>query len=67
MDKLDGDIDPLYSEKLGKYTESDIVNFVPFNNFKNDSEALSQQVLLEIPRQFTDYFARNNILPNPPK
>lgn len=67
MDKLDGDIDPLYSNTLQKYTESDIVNFIPFEEYKHSLEKLTKQVLLEIPRQFTDYFGRNNIHPNPPK
>lgn len=67
MDKLDGDIDPLYSQRLKKYTESDIVNFIPFDDYKHSLEKLTNQVLLEIPRQFTDYFGRNNIHPNPPK
>lgn len=34
MDKLDGDDEALYSGAFQKYAEADIVQFVPFNEFK---------------------------------
>jgi len=30
METLDGDVTPLFSKKLNKYRERDIVQFVPF-------------------------------------
>jgi hypothetical protein len=30
MEQLDGDITPLYSDKLQRYNQRDIVQFVPF-------------------------------------
>ena len=36
MEKLDGDDIPLYSHKFGKKMAADIVQFVPFNEFKSD-------------------------------
>merc|ERR1711976_369697 len=42
---------------------SDIVQFVPFSEFKNDPRLLAKEVLEEIPRQFLSYFERRNIIP----
>jgi vacuolar-type H+-ATPase subunit F/Vma7 len=36
MNILDGDDEPLYSKKTKSYMKSDIVQFVPFDEFKND-------------------------------
>ena len=36
MEILDADDQPLYSNKLKKYMERDIVQFVPFREFKNN-------------------------------
>ena len=36
MNILDGDDEPLYSKKTKSYMKSDIVQFVPFDDFKND-------------------------------
>ena len=36
METLDGDSTPLYSKLSSKYVDADIVQFVPFNEFKND-------------------------------
>ena len=36
MDVLDADDEPLYSKKYKKYMASDIVQFVPFSEFKDD-------------------------------
>jgi len=36
MDILDADDEPLYSMKYKKYMDADIVQFVPFRDFKNN-------------------------------
>lgn len=64
MDVLDGDEEALYSENLKKYVQADIVQFVPFNNFKNDPHALAKKVLEEIPSQMVSYFTKHQIVPN---
>ena len=63
MDILDADDEPLYSNKYKKFMESDIVQFVPFSEFKNDPRLLAKEVLEEIPRQFLYFMERNNIVP----
>ncbi len=50
MEDLDGDIAPLYSSKLGKYVDRDIVQFVPFNKYKDHPENLAKEVLAEVPK-----------------
>ena len=67
MEALDGDIEPLYSKRLKKYRERDIVQFVPFRELKNDPAKLAREVLAEVPTQFTDYFHQKHILPNSKK
>lgn len=42
MDVLDADDEPLYSKKYKKYMGSDIVQFVPFSEFKNDPRMLAK-------------------------
>lgn len=64
MNVLDGDDEPLYSKKTKSYMKSDIVQFVPFDEFKNDLQALAKETLEEIPRQFLSYMQRNDIVPN---
>jgi hypothetical protein len=63
MDELDADTKPLYSQKLQKQMERDIVQFVPFQQFKNDQNELAKEVLEEIPGQLTSYMASKNIKP----
>lgn len=63
MDVLDADDTPLYSKRFKKYMSSDIVQFVPFSEFKNDPRQLAKETLEEVPRQFLDFMNRNNILP----
>ena len=63
MDILDADDDPLYSKKYKKYMSSDIVQFVPFSEFKNDPRMLAKETLEEVPRQFLDFMEKNNIVP----
>jgi hypothetical protein len=49
MDTLDADEEPLYSQSYKKYMQRDIVQFVPFQEFKNDTYKLAKEVLQEIP------------------
>ena len=63
MDVLDADDDPLYSRKFKKHADSDIVQFVPFNQFKNDPRALAKETLEEVPRQFLHFMQRKGIVP----
>jgi len=42
---------------------SDIVQFVPFSEFKNDPRLLAKEVLEEVPRQFLYYMERKGIVP----
>jgi hypothetical protein len=65
MELLDGDVSPLYSNILGKYMARDIVQFVPFNEVKNDPYLLAKKVLEEVPKQLTDYFQSLGMKPNP--
>ena len=50
MDILDADDVPLYSTKYKKNMESDIVQFVPFRDFKNNPTQLAKETLEEVPR-----------------
>ena len=63
MDVLDGDVIPLFSKKLNKYTERDIVQFVPFKKFKDDPVELAKEILKEVPDQMTSYFQQKGIKP----
>lgn len=49
MDVLDADDNPLYSNKYKKYMSRDIVQFVPFNDFKSNPLMLAKATLEEIP------------------
>ena len=50
MDILDADEVPLYSMKYKKNMESDIVQFVPYRDFKSNPSQLARETLDEIPR-----------------
>jgi len=62
MDILDADDNPLYDRKRRK-ADRDLVQFVPFNNYKNDPPKLAEQVLEEIPRQVVEYYQHKGIKP----
>ena len=62
MDVLDADDNPLYDRKKRK-ADRDLVQFVPFKNFKDDPPKLAEQVLEEIPRQVVEYFQHKGINP----
>ena len=62
MKILDGDEVPLVSSS-GVKRMRDLVQFVPFNKYKNNPEKLAEQVLEEVPRQVIEYYTMNNIFP----
>ena len=49
MDVLDADTTPLYSKKYKRYMSADIVQFVPFREFRHDPYKLAKETLQEIP------------------
>ena len=63
MIQLDGDVIPLISSN-GVKRMRDLVQFVPFNRYKNDPNELAAQVLEEVPRQIEEYYTMNNIYPD---
>lgn len=65
MDILDADEVPLYSMRYKKNMEADIVQFVPYREFKNNPSALAKQTLEEVPGQLLNYFKKRNIVPMP--
>ena len=62
MEILDGDAVPLVSSS-GIRWKRDIVQFVPFSNFKDDPKKLAMEVLAEIPRQIVEYYRFKNLNP----
>ena len=62
MDILDADENPLY-DKNGRKADRDLVQFVPFNKFKDNPQKLAEEVLEEVPRQVVEYYQHNNIIP----
>lgn len=65
MDVLDGDDEALYSTALRKYMEADIVQFVPFNEFKHNPHLLAKETLAEVPTQLLNFYRKHNIAPFP--
>ena len=63
MVTLDADDEPLYSHKYRRQMERDIVQFVPFSEFKNNPEELARQTLEEIPTQITELMTMKGIRP----
>ena len=59
MDTLDADDEALYSNAYRKYSEADIVQFVPYNDFKNNPHLLAKETLNELPGQLLNYMRRN--------
>ena len=62
MDILDADDNPLY-DKNGRKADRDLVQFVPFNDYKMDPPKLAEQVLEEVPRQIVEYYQHQGIPP----
>ena len=65
MNILDADEEPLYDDKNRKASR-DLVQFVPFKDFKDNPHKLAEQVLEEIPRQIVEYYQHQNIPPGEP-
>jgi hypothetical protein len=65
MNILDADDQPLYDNKNRKASR-DLVQFVPFNDFKNNPAKLAEEVLEEIPRQIVEYYQHQKISPKEP-
>lgn len=55
MRVLDGDNEPI-TNKQGVRVPRDIVQFVCYDDFKSDSNALAAQVLAEVPKQVETYY-----------
>ena len=64
MKILDADDQPLFSKKYNTAITRDLVQFVPYKNFKGKAHALAREVLYEIPNQFKLFMESKNILPN---
>eukprot|EP00347_Sterkiella_histriomuscorum_P019986 403339535 len=47
----------------GKKGWRDVVQFVPFQAFRNDYHAFAKEVLAEIPKQIKDFFEKKGIIP----
>jgi hypothetical protein len=62
MDILDADDNPLY-DRNGRKADRDLVQFVPFNKFKDNPQKLAEEVLEEIPRQVVEYYQHKHIEP----
>mmetsp|Transcript_34942 Transcript_34942/g.45060 ORF Transcript_34942/g.45060 Transcript_34942/m.45060 type:complete len:693 (+) Transcript_34942:37-2115(+) len=67
MDALDSD-ERLLTDQRGRVAKRDIVQFVKFNDFKDDrgivsSSRLAQATLEELPAQMLGYFNQNHIRP----
>ena len=65
MDVLDADEEPLYDND-GRKADRDLVQFVPYKDFKNDGQKLAEQVLEEVPRQIVEYYQHQKIAPGEP-
>jgi hypothetical protein len=64
MNLLDSDEALLYSPELKQRAKRDIVQFVPFNEFRDKSiHALAMETLDEIPREVVSYFQSRGITP----
>ena len=59
MEELDGDDQPLVNSK-GEKWERDIVQFVPYDKFKNNPKLLAEQVFEEVPTQVVEYYNNKN-------
>ena len=64
MEILDGDEEALYSKSFRRYMSADIVQFVPFNEFKHNPHLLAKETLMEVPTQLLNFMRKNNIAPH---
>ena len=68
MDILDADDEPLRHSQTRKLMQRDIVQFVPFNEFKDQHiSVIAKETLEEVPGQVQSFMSMHNITPNPPK
>merc|ERR1711902_259361 len=68
MEILDADDNPLRHSQTGKLMQRDIVQFVPFNKFKNQHiSSIARETLEEIPGQVTSYMSQQGFHPNAPQ
>ena len=67
MELLDADTNPLVNKKTGAKMKRDIVQFVPYSKFKNNSESLAREVLMEIPTQLLEFMEGKGIKPSIPE
>ena len=44
---------------------ADIVQFVPFNEFKMNPHLLAKETLMEVPGQLLNFMRKHNITPHP--
>lgn len=63
MDALDGEGDKLLRDDRGNVAKRDIVQFVPFRDFEDNTDRLAKKVLSEIPDHICRYYKMNNITP----
>merc|ERR1719240_28485 len=65
MDVLDADDEPLRCQRTRQLMKRDIVQFVPYRDFKHAGIArLAEEVLQEIPEQLMSFMRSKGILPN---
>jgi len=64
MDILDADDEPLRHSN-GELMPRDIVQFVPFNEFRHEKGLLAAETLREVPDQVTDYMKMVKMAPMP--
>lgn len=65
METLDGDQGLI--DGSGQKCRRDLVQFVPFNKYKNNPAALAREVLAELPDQLVEYMRLIGKNPNPPQ
>ena len=65
MNFLDADDEPL-TDKNGRKSDRDLVQFVPFKKYSYNGELLAQNVLEEIPRQVIEYYQHQKMPPREP-
>ena len=62
MVALDGNDTPLMSSQKIKGLR-DIVQFIQYNNYKNNEQKMTREILEEIPKQMIEYYTLNNFNP----
>jgi hypothetical protein len=64
MDRLEADNEALFCRTLNRYASYHIVDFVPFNMYKNNPALLAKRTLFELPGGLVDYMRIRGIVPN---